>query len=107
MKLSYPILYHNPKCSKSRTALAYLETQNINIQIIHYLNEKEQLTEIDFKRIAAKLDCNPNEMMRDNTLFNAAVLVHHPELLQRPILELKESATIGRPLDRIQKLLFN
>jgi arsenate reductase len=32
-------VWHNPKCSKSRSALAYLETKEIIPTIVKYLDE--------------------------------------------------------------------
>ena len=42
-------VYHNPRCSKSRAALAYLEQRDITPTIIHYLTDTptaEELTAI-------------------------------------------------------------
>ena len=43
------LIYHNPKCSKSRKALEILENENIDLKVIKYLNgelTKEMLLEI-------------------------------------------------------------
>ena len=32
------LIYHNPKCSKSRKALEILENENIDLKVIKYLN---------------------------------------------------------------------
>ena len=34
-----------------------------------------------------------------------ALMVAHPELMQRPIIERGERAVLGRPLERIEELL--
>jgi arsenate reductase len=36
-----------------------------------------------------------------------ALLVAHPELLQRPIVERGERAVLGRPVEKIKTLLTN
>ena len=32
-------IYHNPRCSKSREGVQFLEENNIDFQVVKYLNE--------------------------------------------------------------------
>lgn len=111
------ILYHNNRCSKSREALAFLETRGICPQLVHYLDTPPD--EAQLRDLAAKLGLtSPHGMMRikdelyrelnladadDDALF--AALAAHPKLLERPIAVLGNRAAIGRPLENIARLL--
>lgn len=112
------ILYHNPRCSKSRTALKHLQGSNIEFVTVEYLKtpaDKESL-----KNLSEQLQLKPRDMMRrgeslykelnlddnshsDDQLLDA--IVEHPILLERPIVSYKGEAAIGRPLDNIIELL--
>lgn len=113
------ILYHNPRCSKSRAALDLLEKRRLPHQVVHYLD-----TPLDFaalKQLFRQLGFNsPREMMRvkdelyktfalDNPdLDNDALLqaiAEHPALLERPIAVAGPHAAIGRPLENIEAIL--
>ncbi|WP_413559550.1 ArsC/Spx/MgsR family protein [Bdellovibrio sp. HCB209] len=109
-------LYHNPKCSKSREALSFLEAQEVEFQIVEYIKDPlsfEQLTEI-----AAQLNGPVSSLVRANEAdfvnapFDvnsvnevAKALSEKPHLMERPILQGKGMAVIGRPLENIQELL--
>lgn len=111
------ILYHNNRCSKSREALAWLQSTGIPFEIVHYLDTPP--TEAQLREIAALLQLSsPIEMMRTKealfgelnlknadagTLF--AAMAQHPRLIERPIGIYRNRAAIGRPLDRLQALL--
>ena len=47
--MSDALLYHNPRCSKSRKALQIIQNHNINIKVILYLTDK--LTKAMLKEI--------------------------------------------------------
>lgn len=55
-------LYHNPKCSKSRNAVEYLQTYNISFTLIEYL--KNPLTIFELKSLCQKLNVHPKEIIR-------------------------------------------
>lgn len=117
-----PILYHNPRCSKSRQALAYLDEQNIDIDIIEYLKIVPKLDEIKTLYKALKENNAINsaiEMIRPKEAeFSAAglnksasdeeilkAIAEYPKLLERPILLKNGLAAIGRPLANIEALV--
>lgn len=111
------ILYHNNRCSKSREALAWLQQQNLALEVADY--QQNPLDEAALRDLANKLGIRSvREMMRvkddlygelgladadEATLLRA--LAQHPKLLERPILVHGERAAIGRPLANIQALL--
>ena len=108
-------LYHNPRCSKSRAAKEILEDKGVSFEVVEYLTTG--LTEAQVEGLAAKLKLMPSEFTRKNedeykTLQpqtereHILSLVKEPKLLQRPILELAETAVIGRPPEKIGELLI-
>lgn len=113
------ILYHNNRCSKSRAALAWLETQGIHAEVVCYLDTPPDAATL--ADMAAKLDLTDirgmmrvkDERYRDLGLADAdvsqaallAALAEHPALLERPILVGKTRAAIGRPTENLAVLL--
>lgn len=110
--------YHNPRCSKSRQALALLEDKGVDLNVVRYLETPPSLSTL--KKIAAALKVSPRDFMRTgdalykeldldrNGLSDSALLkaiVEHPKLLERPIAVAGERAVIGRPPEEILKIL--
>lgn len=113
-----PVLYHNPRCSKSRQALALLEERGIEPQIVRYLDDPPDRATL--QRIAEALDQPAHAMVRTEeapwreagidpgSLTQAQLLdfaAEHPRVLQRPIVVAGEQARIGRPPERILEIL--
>lgn len=111
-------LYHNPRCSKSRDALALLEQHGQPFQVIEYL--KTPLDADTLSTLLTKLGLTAREIMRskeeayqqlglaesnltEQQLIEA--IVAHPRLLERPIAVSGEKAAIGRPLANIAAIL--
>lgn len=109
-----PTIYHNPKCSKSRAALALLESRGIHPRIVHYLDEPPTATEL--ARILDGLGIEPRDLMRhdepeyaelnlDNPALGRAALIaamaSHPRLIQRPIIIANGKVIVGRPPERV------
>lgn len=111
------ILWHNPRCSKSRQALALLEARGATFAIRAYLDDAPSLAELhDLQR---KLGLPAIAMMRpkeprfaemglrrdlpDSALLEA--MAAEPRLIERPVLIAKDRAVIGRPPERLQELL--
>jgi arsenate reductase (glutaredoxin) len=111
-------IYHNPECSKSRAALALLEENDINPQIIYYLETPPSIDEL--KSLLQKLGVDLHAIIRrseddfdelgldDETLSEEIVLdllQKHPHLLQRPIVVKGDKAIIARPPEAVLGLL--
>ena len=111
-------IYHNPRCSKSRAALALLEANGVNPEIIRYLDTP--LSKPAIKTLLTKLGVEIRDILRRNEsaytelgLHDAAMsgdailnlLVSHPVLLERPIVVRGDRAVVGRPPETILQLL--
>lgn len=94
------ILYHNPRCSKSRSAFDLLQERGIEAEVVRYLDTPPDLAALQdiFRKLG--LD-NPD--LDDDALLRA--VAEHPALLERPILVTPDKAAIGRPLENIEALL--
>ena len=118
MKTNKFYIYHNPRCSKSRAALAWLHERRIEPQVIEYL--KERLTAQVIEELLAKLGLQVRDILRDNEAEYAtlqlddskktnhelmAAIVEHPILLQRPIVVCGNRAVIARPTEKLAELL--
>ncbi|PLY11222.1 MAG: arsenate reductase (glutaredoxin) [Arcobacter sp.] len=109
-------IWHNPRCSKSRDALNYLEEKKIALSIIKYMDAK--LTKEDIKEVLQMLGMGARSLMRtkediykelnlkdendEEKLIQA--LADNPKLIERPIVIKDGSAVIARPLEKIDEL---
>jgi len=112
------IVYHNPRCSKSRQALQLLRGAGIEPTIVEYLKtppEKDALKHIsqllglrpkDFVRKIEK-DFKDNHLSKfledDDKIIEAMSLF--PKIIERPIVISGQKAVIGRPPENVQKLI--
>lgn len=111
-------IYHNPRCTKSRQALQRLQAAGVELEVIEYLKDPPSAAELD--RLLRRLDMQPQQLMRrkesefkqlelDQRKLNRKqaikILVEHPKLIERPIIDDGERAVIGRPTERIDELL--
>jgi arsenate reductase len=109
-------IWHNPRCSKSRQALALLEEAGVDVNIRLYLTDPLSADEIS--GVLSQLGCAPREMMRtgepvykelglaqaDDAALLAA-MVNHPILVERPIILSGTRAVIGRPPERVHEMM--
>ncbi|HCW96563.1 MAG TPA: arsenate reductase (glutaredoxin) [Pseudomonas sp.] len=112
------ILYHNPRCSKSRGALELLQARGMEPTIVRYLETPP--SEAELHALLAKLGLSARQLLRtgeeeyqslglaDTALTDAqiiAAMARHPRLIERPILIAGDKAVIGRPPERVLELL--
>tara|TARA_Y100000768_G_C23736080_1_gene567165 strand:+ start:85 stop:435 length:351 start_codon:yes stop_codon:yes gene_type:complete len=112
------LLFHNPRCSKSRQALNLLEQEKESFEVFMYLEEK---LEKDFlKEIIQKLGMSPRDLLRkgesiykENNLKDTDIsdeeiinlMVEHPKLIERPIYIKDSKAIVGRPPENVLKII--
>ncbi len=112
------VIYHNPRCSKSRAALKLLQERGVEPEIIEYLKTPPSAARL--KELLAMLDMAPRDLMRkgeapykdldlgdaakdDDTLV--AAMVDNPILIERPIVVTGDKARLGRPPEQVLELL--
>lgn len=107
------IIWHNPKCSKSREALKLLEEKGGSAEVFKYLDTPPSRDEI--VALLQKLGISARELMRtkedlykelglakvtdEAKLIDA--LAEYPKLIERPILIDGNRAVIGRPVEKV------
>ena len=113
------LIYHNPRCSKSRATLALLNEQGVDVEVIRYLETPP--TPAELARILELLHMAPPQIMRfkeqaakDQGLAAADqrstdewldLISAHPTLLERPIVVVGNKAAIGRPPENVLEIL--
>lgn len=112
------VIFHNPRCSKSREALALLQERGHAPQVIDYLQAPP--SEGELRTLLQQLGRPARELLRsgedeyqalglaDASLTDAALLraiAAHPKLLQRPIVVRGGRAVIARPPELLLQLL--
>jgi len=111
------VIYHNPRCSKSRQTLALLQENNVAAEVVEYLKTPPSATELD--SILTKLGKEPEALMRKgedeykehikgkslNRQEAIALMVQYPKMIERPIVINGEKAAIGRPPESVLDIL--
>lgn len=112
------IIYEKPTCSKCRIAIGILDEHGTPYSRIRY--HDIPLTKNKLAELVQKLGIVPHELLRRtdpsyrklkinpealNDEEVISLMIEHPDLMQRPILERGESAIIGRPPERVLEFL--
>lgn len=112
-------LYHNPRCSKSRAALALLQAHGIAPQIVAYLEHPPSPGEIavllrqlgltDARSLMRQGEAEYQELDLANPALSQealiAALAANPRLIERPVFVHGERAIIGRPPEKVLDIL--
>ncbi|MGY5355958.1 arsenate reductase (glutaredoxin) [Wenyingzhuangia sp. IMCC45467] len=110
-------IYHNPRCTKSRQGVAFLEEKKVDFDVIKYLDET--FTFETLSEVIAELGISPIALVRKNEavwktdfkgkeLSNQEIIqamVDFPKLIERPIVSNKGKAVVARPTEKIEEVL--
>jgi arsenate reductase len=110
-------IYHNPKCSKSRSGLKYLLDKGITPEIVEYMKNPPAFEEL--KKIMKMLGIKPLDVIRKKEdLFvkeykNKSltddewlkIMADNPRLIERPVVINGNKAVIARPAEKIDEIL--
>ncbi|HCO44770.1 MAG TPA: arsenate reductase (glutaredoxin) [Gammaproteobacteria bacterium] len=111
-------LLHNPRCSKSRAALALLREHGVEPQVVEYL--REPLTAAQIRQLLGQLGLSARELLRrgeavykslgladpglsEDALIDA--MAANPILIERPVAVRDQRAIVGRPPEQVLQLL--
>ena len=111
------VVYHNPRCSKSRCALDFLNAQKVDFTVVEYL--KDVPTKSELTIIIDQLGIAPEALIRKGeedfklhfkgkSLSNdewIVAMLQFPKLIERPIVVVGGKAVVARPTERILELL--
>jgi len=111
-------IYHNPRCSKSRSTLQILQDKGITPDVVEYLKTAPSAAQLE--EILALLGMEPRDLMRtgesvykelgldSKDLTRQALIqamVDNPILIERPIVIANGKAVIGRPPEKVLEIL--
>jgi arsenate reductase len=111
-------VYERPTCTKCREMDRYLRESGVDFSKVNYYIEpisKKKLTEL-----IKKMKLSPRDLLRksepiyrelglakgefsDDEIIS--LMVKHPDLMQRPIVERGDKAILGRPTENVKALL--
>jgi arsenate reductase len=110
------ILWHNPRCGKSRAALALLRERGIEPRVVEYLKTPPSAGEL--RAVLRMLGLKPEQLVRKGEDTYRALqgktaseaqwidaMVRDPILIERPIAIRGERAVVGRPPEGVLELL--
>ena len=112
-------VYHNNRCSKSRQALALVNTISADVEIIDYINQRVEKK--DFLQVIKALEISPNELLRKgesdykvhikgknlNEEQIIDLMLEYPKLIERPIVICEGKAIVARPPELVNDFLKN
>lgn len=111
-------IYHKPTCTTCRQAVQRLKDSGKSFTAINYY--EQSFTKSHLKTLLKKAGLSPRDVLRtkeeiyqelglakkqlsDDELLE--LMVKHPDLIQRPIVEKGDQAILARPAESIEKLL--
>lgn len=112
------VIYHNPRCMKSRETMKLLQDKGVKPQVIEYLKTPPSAAEL--KELLSKLGIAPRQLLRkgeapykdlklaDANISDSAIIkamVDNPVLIERPIVVNGKKAVLGRPPVSVLKIL--
>src|SRR5262252_4376280 len=111
-------VYEKPTCTKCREMDRYLRESGVDFSKVNYYIEP--LSEKKLRELIRKMDTKPRELLRTSeSIYRElglskkdlsddeiiALMVKHPDLMQRPIVERGDQAVLGRPTENVKALL--
>lgn len=102
-------ILHNPRCSKSREALALLRDAGAEITVVEYLKHPPARDEL--ARLYARAGLAPRDALRrdappvadDDAALD--LMVRDPGTIERPLVETDKGVRLCRPPSAIRDLL--
>jgi arsenate reductase len=109
-------VYQKPTCTTCKSLMMLLKDKGISFDAINYFIDpipRDRLIEL-----LGKMRASPRDIVRtkepeylalgladatDDEILDA--LITHPQLLQRPIVEIGDRAVLARPAERVNEIL--
>ena len=111
-------VYEKPTCTKCREMDRFLRESGVDFSKVNYYIEP--LSEKKLRELIRKMGIKPRELLRTSeTIYREldlskkdlsddeiiSLMVKHPDLMQRPIVERGDRAVLGRPTENVKPLL--
>lgn len=111
-------VYEKPTCTKCREMDRFLRESGVDFDKVNYY--LEPLSEKKLRELIKKMDIAPRALLRTSESIYRELeigkqelsddeiirlMVTHPDLMQRPIVERGDRAVLGRPTENVKELL--
>lgn len=111
-------VYEKPTCTKCREMNRFLQDNGVDFSKVNYYIEP--LTKEKLKELLGKMKLTPRDILRTSEPIYKelglrsgeftdaeiiSLMVKHPDLIQRPIVERGSRAVLGRPTENVKSLL--
>jgi len=111
-------VYQKPTCTTCRQVYAALRDAGVDFEAVDYYTDPIPKTKL--KELLRKMGLSPRELLRtkedayktlrlgERDLTNDQILdlmLKHPDLIQRPIVEKGSRAILARPAERLREIL--
>ena len=111
------VIYQKPTCTTCRQVYAALKESGVDFDSVDYY--LDPIPKSKLKQLIRKMGIKPRELLRtkeaiyktlrigerslsDDEIVN--LMVAHPDLIQRPIIEKGERAILARPAERLKEI---
>jgi arsenate reductase len=111
-------VYEKPTCTKCREMNKFLAENGVDFTKVNYYIDP--IGEKKLRELIKKMGITPRELMRTSEPIYRelglgkkdfsedeiiSLMVQHPDLIQRPIVERGDRAVLGRPTEQVKSLL--
>ena len=111
-------VYEKPTCTKCREMDRFLRESNVDFSKINYYLEPIGVQKL--RELIRKMGIAPRDLLRKSeSIYRElglgkedlsddeiiSLMVQHPDLIQRPIVERGDRAVLGRPTENVEPLL--
>lgn len=112
------VIYQKPTCTTCRQVYTALKESGVDFDSVNYF--LDPIPKAKLKDLLRKMGMKPRDLLRtkeaiykelklaDRDLSDAEIIdlmVAHPDLIQRPIVEKGSRAILARPADRLKEIL--
>lgn len=116
--MSKIVIYQKPTCTTCRSVHAALKASGVDFSSVDYY--LDPIPKPKLQELVRKMGIAPRDLLRtkepiykslklaDRDLSDDAILnlmIEHPDLIQRPIVEKGSRAILARPAERLKELL--
>lgn len=111
-------VYEKPTCTKCREMDRLLRDSGVEFEKVNYY--LQPLSKSKLKELIRKMGMKPRELLRTSEPVYrelglgkgefsdeqiVSLMVEHPDLIQRPIVERGSRAVLGRPVENVKQIL--
>ena len=111
-------VYEKPTCTKCREMNRFLQDNGVDFSKVNYYIEP--LTKAKLKDLLSKMKLTPRDILRTSEPIYrelrlgkgeftddeiVSLMIEHPDLIQRTIVERGKRAVLGRPTENVKALL--